>query len=80
VIWLVLARALAVVGAGAAVGAVASAVLVRYVRGLLYEVDASDPLVILSAAAALLCVMLAATFVPARRAASVNPVTALRAE
>jgi ABC-type antimicrobial peptide transport system permease subunit len=80
VLRLVLGRALAVVGIGAVLGALAAAALSRYVRGLLYGVHAADPLVILGAAAALIAIALAASSVPARRAAKVDPVTALRAE
>ena len=80
VLWLVLGRALAVVGIGAVVGALAAVALSRYVRGLLYGVDAADPFVILAGVAALFAAAFAATSVPARRAVKVDPVTALRAE
>jgi ABC-type lipoprotein release transport system permease subunit len=47
---------------------------------MLFEVNAVDPAVIVLAAAALLLLTLAASFGPARRAASIEPVEALRAE
>lgn len=80
VLWLVLGRALAVVGIGAAIGALTAVALSRYIRSLLYGVHAGDPLVILASGALLVGVALAASVVPARRAVQVDPVTALRAE
>jgi ABC-type lipoprotein release transport system permease subunit len=52
----------------------------RWVRYLLYEVSATDPLTIVVVATLLAGVALAASVVPGRRAASVDPVRALRAE
>jgi predicted permease len=80
VLWLVLRRALVVVGAGAAAGALASAALARHVRPLLFGVSPADPRVVVSVVAALVLVTIAAAVVPARRAARVDPVAALRAE
>jgi len=80
VVSLVVGRLLGIVVAGAAIGTLISVALTRVVRGLLYEVSASDPLVIFSGTLALLVVALIASFVPARRAATVDPVAVLRAE
>jgi ABC-type lipoprotein release transport system permease subunit len=49
-------------------------------RAMLYGVSAFDPRALAGAAMLMLAVALAAGFVPARRAAAVNPVEALRAE
>jgi ABC-type antimicrobial peptide transport system permease subunit len=49
-------------------------------RSLLFEVSPTDPLVLGSAAALLLAVAAAAAYWPARRAAGVEPLTALRSE
>ena len=49
-------------------------------RALLYGLSPTDPLVPATAVAALLAVVLAAAFWPARRAAHVDPVTALRGD
>lgn len=49
-------------------------------RSLLFEVSPGDPVVLVGAALVLLVVALAASYVPARRAAAIDPAEALRAE
>ena len=66
--------------AGVAVGLAAALVLTRAMRSLLFEVGAADPLTFLSVPAVLLVAALAACYLPARRAAAVDPVTSLRSE
>jgi ABC-type antimicrobial peptide transport system permease subunit len=57
----------------------ASAVLLsRTLNGLLYEVTPADPLTIAGVAVVLCGAGLAASFVPARRAATIDPLQALR--
>jgi ABC-type lipoprotein release transport system permease subunit len=49
-------------------------------RTLLFQVDPLDPAVIVLAAVSIFALALAASLVPARRAASIAPVQALRGE
>ncbi len=74
----VLRGAFAVVGVGIALGLAAALSLSRLASGLLYGVEASDPLTLAAAAALLLAVGLGASLLPARRAAGIDPVIALK--
>ncbi len=74
----VLRGALAVVGIGIALGLAVALVLSRLIRGLLHGVEASDPLTLAAASALLLAVGVGASFLPARRAAGIDPVIALK--
>jgi ABC-type antimicrobial peptide transport system permease subunit len=58
-------------------GAVAAA---RFVRAMLFDVSPTDPASLASVTLILVCVALVAAFIPARRAARVDPVGALRAD
>ncbi len=55
-------------------------VLSRLVKSQLYGVEPNDPWTILTAGLALVLVALASAWIPARRAARVNPMEALRTE
>jgi len=77
---LVVSEGMKLVGAGLAIGAVASLALTRLMQALLYGVKPADPLT-LAGVAALLCAAAAlACYLPARRAMKVDPMTALRVE
>ncbi len=80
VLQLVLRRGLGLVAIGAAVGGVAAGLLSRALGSVLYGVDALDPLAFGAAFLILLLVAGLANWLPARRAARLDPVQALRAE
>jgi len=65
---LVIAEGLAPVAAGLAAGLLASVAIGRAMQGLLFEVRAGDPLVLLAAAAIVTLATLLACAAPARRA------------
>jgi ABC-type antimicrobial peptide transport system permease subunit len=67
-------------GLGAGVGVAAALVLTRLVKSMLYGVEAWDPLSLAAGVVVLLAVALAASWIPARRAAGLQPMEALRHE
>jgi putative ABC transport system permease protein len=77
---LVLGQSLRLALAGLGIGILVSLAATRILAGFLYGVTTRDPLTFLAVAVLLISVALLAGFLPARRAASVDPVTALRAE
>jgi ABC-type antimicrobial peptide transport system permease subunit len=80
VLWLVLREGLMLTLVGVAVGGVLAWLVAAGVSSMLYQVSALDPLVFAVAPVVLTAAALAASFVPARRATRVVPITALRAE
>lgn len=77
---LVLGESVRWTAAGIVVGLTASVVLTRYLAALLYEVQPIDPLTMACVAAVLTAAASLACYVPARRAAGVEPAIALRAD
>jgi predicted permease len=77
---LVVREGVALTAIGAAAGLSLSFLLGKVLSGMLYEVSGSDPVVFLAAPAVLSAVSLVACYVPARRAASIDPMIALRYE
>jgi putative ABC transport system permease protein len=75
---LVMRSALAIVGIGMAGGLLAAYWLTRLMRSMLVGVAPDDPVIFAAAAVALALVAAVAAFVPARRAAKVDPLGALR--
>jgi putative ABC transport system permease protein len=69
-----------IVASGLAIGIVGALVATRYLRGLLYGVAPTDPATFVTVAVLLGAAALGASLVPARRAARVDPVVALRSD
>lgn len=67
-------------GTGIVVGLVAALLLTRLIASLLYEVSTSDPLTFIGVPIAMIMMAVIASYLPARRAAKVDPVVALRYE
>ncbi len=65
---------------GVVVGLAASLALARFIRSQLFGVQPSDPLTLLSVLVLMTLIAAVAAYVPARRAASIDPVSALRAQ
>lgn len=78
VAWLVVMESLLLALAGCAVGALGVAAISRLARSVLFGIAPQDPLTLVTTAGVLLMVVLAASWLPARRAARINPVSAMR--
>jgi predicted permease len=65
---------------GVLIGSAAALYLARFMRGMLFDLGPGDPLEYVAVSVGLLAVALLASWLPARRAANVDPVVALRAE
>jgi hypothetical protein len=80
---MVIAKGLRLAAAGLAIGALAALILARVLSSfshLLYGVGAGDPLTFVAVSLLLMIVVVTACYIPARRAARVDPMTALRYE
>ncbi len=80
IIKLVVGQGMRLVLVGVAVGFVAALLLTRLIQTLLFGTKAADPVTFSAVAILLVIVGLIACYVPARRAAGVDPVLALRSE
>lgn len=78
IIGLVFRRGVLVAGVGVVAGVLLAVSAARFIRGILYEVSATDPLTYLAATTLVLLAVLAATYVPARRAGDADPARVLR--
>jgi predicted permease len=80
VVRLVVARSMTIVGVGALAGLAAAVALTRVMSSLLFGVSATDPTTFVAVTGVLVLVALAASYLPARRAASLDPMQLLREE
>ena len=65
---------------GCGIGAVAAVFATRLLRSMLFQVDPLDPTVLVLAAISIFLLAVAASLIPARRAATIDPMQALRTE
>ena len=80
VVGLAVAQALRATGIGAVIGVLLALALGRAVASLLFGIKPADPAAVLGAIAVLLAVAALAAYLPARRAAGIDPMEALRYE
>jgi predicted permease len=80
VVWLIMRQAGVLVIAGVAIGLALAFASTRFIRSYLYGVSARDAWTLAAVAIVLIVSGAVAAYLPARRAAQVNPVEALRAE
>ena len=78
ILWQVISRTLVLAGTGAVIGAVGALAVTHVLTRLLFEVTPTDPLTFLLVTAILVAVALLSAWAPAKRAASVHPLVALR--
>jgi len=76
----VLGRGLIMAAVGLAIGGAIAIAFGRTAQSLVYGVQATDPFTLASVALLVIAAVLAASYLPARRAASLNPVDVLRSE
>jgi predicted permease len=78
--WMFVRSALVLTAAGVAIGIVGAAALTQSMKSLLFEISPLDPLTYLTVPFILVAAAALASYLPARRAAGVNPVEALRVD
>jgi len=78
VAWLIVMESLTLAVVGCVVGALGVAAVSRLAQSVLFGIAPQDPLTLVATAAVLLATVLTASWLPARRAARINPVSAMR--
>lgn len=79
-LWLILREGLAMTVVGVGIGMLLAVVMGKLLTSMLYEVSGTDPLILTVAPAVLAAASLAACYLPAHRAARIDPMVALRQE
>ncbi len=77
---MVMRQGLGLIAIGLLVGAVGSFAIVGLMSTVLFEVQPTDPITFLLVTVTLLVIASAACFIPARRAVTIDPMSALRPE
>ena len=77
---LIVKRGMVIIGVGAVAGLAAAAALTRVMTSLLFGVSATDPITFVTVTGFLVLVALVASYLPARRAAKLDPMQVLRDE
>jgi predicted lysophospholipase L1 biosynthesis ABC-type transport system permease subunit len=80
ILWLILRESLLLVLIGAAIGVPLVFAAGRWISSLLFGLQPADPVALISAIALMLLVGVVASYIPARRATRIDPMTALRQE
>jgi predicted permease len=80
VAWLILREALVLAAIGVAIGLPVALALVRLIRFLFYGIEPHDPITIIGTVVIMVAVAVLASYLPARRAARIDPMVALRYE
>jgi predicted permease len=78
--WSILREALILVAIGLAIGLPIALALARVIQGLFYGIDPHDPVTMIGVVVIMIAVAALAAWIPARRAAKVDPMEALRCE
>lgn len=80
ILWLVIAQAFGLALMGTGIGIAGAFALTRVMKTLLFHVSATDPSTFVSIAILFIIVSVAASYIPARRATRLDPMTAFRYE
>jgi putative ABC transport system permease protein len=80
ILWLIVREGMVLAAAGIAIGIACNVAASRALAGMLYRISPLDALTVSATSALLLCAVVLASAIPARRATRIDPVRALRTE